>query len=83
MLLYIRGKEHGKDLLDSVLHKPFQYRTVVKDGITRARTYEELTDKEKIHQECDIQATNIVLQGLPPDVYNLVKHHTVGLLLRK
>nr|GEV58785.1 hypothetical protein [Tanacetum cinerariifolium] len=36
-----------------------------------------LTDKEKIREECDIRATNIVLQGLPPDVYNLVNHHTV------
>ncbi|GJV27547.1 poly [ADP-ribose] polymerase 1, partial [Tanacetum coccineum] len=29
---------------------------------------QELTDKEKIHEECDIRTTNIVLQGLPPDV---------------
>ncbi|GKD26419.1 hypothetical protein Tco_1232633 [Tanacetum coccineum] len=78
MKLYIRGKEHGKDLLDSVLHRPFQYGTVIEDGITRPRTYEELTDKEKIHDECHIRATNIVLQGLPPDVYNIVNHHTVA-----
>ncbi|GKD01356.1 hypothetical protein Tco_1171630 [Tanacetum coccineum] len=52
--------------------------TLVEENvITRPRTYEELTDKEKIHDECDIRATNIVLQGLPPDVYNLVNHHTV------
>ncbi|GKC01996.1 hypothetical protein Tco_0993606, partial [Tanacetum coccineum] len=24
--------------------------------------------------DCDVQATNIVLQGLPPDVYALVNH---------
>ncbi|GKD94549.1 hypothetical protein Tco_1374386 [Tanacetum coccineum] len=78
MLLYIRGKEHGKDLLDSVLHGPFQYGTVVENGITRLRTYKELTDKEKIRDECDIQATNIFLQGLPSDVHNLVSHHTVA-----
>ncbi|GJQ93617.1 hypothetical protein Tco_0004756 [Tanacetum coccineum] len=70
-------KEHGKDLLDSILHGTFQYGTVVEDGITRARTYEEVTDKEKIHEECCIRATNIVLQGLLPDVYNLVNHHTI------
>ncbi|GJZ96759.1 hypothetical protein Tco_0669093 [Tanacetum coccineum] len=78
MLLYIRGKEHDKDLLDSVLHGPFQYGIVVENGITRLRTYEELTDKEKIRDECDIRATNIFLQGLPSDVYNLVNHHTVA-----
>ncbi|GKG18364.1 hypothetical protein Tco_0372662, partial [Tanacetum coccineum] len=62
MLLYIRGKEHGKDLLDLVLHGPSQYGTVVENGITIPRTSEELTDKEKIRDECDIRATNIVFE---------------------
>ncbi|GJT89594.1 hypothetical protein Tco_1078439 [Tanacetum coccineum] len=84
MLLYIRGKEHGKDLLDSVLNGPFQYGTIEVPGTptspasTRPRTYDNLTNKEKIHEECDIRATNIVLQGLQPDVYTLVNHHTVA-----
>ncbi|GKA46396.1 hypothetical protein Tco_0739279 [Tanacetum coccineum] len=73
-----QGKKHGKDLIDYVLNGPFQYVTVTVDGITRPRTYEELIDKEKIRKECDIRATNIVLQGLPPDVYNLVNHQTVA-----
>ncbi|GJR84600.1 hypothetical protein Tco_0155385 [Tanacetum coccineum] len=29
---------------------------------------------EKLQDDCDIQATNIVLQDLPPDVYSLVNH---------
>nr|GEZ66692.1 hypothetical protein [Tanacetum cinerariifolium] len=32
MLPYIRGKEHGKDLLDSVLNSSFQYGTVEGEG---------------------------------------------------
>ncbi|GJT96112.1 hypothetical protein Tco_1091630 [Tanacetum coccineum] len=75
MKLYIRGKEHGKDLIDSVLNGAFQYGTVVEDGIPRTKIYEKLTDKEKIREECDIRANNIVLQGLLPDVYNIVNHH--------
>ncbi|GJU12916.1 hypothetical protein Tco_1135312 [Tanacetum coccineum] len=31
MKLYIRGKEHNKDLIDSLLSGPFQYGTVVED----------------------------------------------------
>ncbi|GKC67454.1 hypothetical protein Tco_1100052, partial [Tanacetum coccineum] len=27
---------------------------------------------------CDFKATNIVLQGLPPDVYTLVNHHKIS-----
>ncbi|GJT32619.1 hypothetical protein Tco_0923038 [Tanacetum coccineum] len=84
MKLYVRGKEHGKDLLDLVLHGLFKYGTVQFPGTpttaeyTRDRTYEDLTDKEKIRKECDIRATNIVLQGLQLDVYTLVNHHTVA-----
>ncbi|GJS25803.1 hypothetical protein Tco_0486423 [Tanacetum coccineum] len=73
MLLYIKGKEQGKDLYDSVINGPFQYGTVevprTKTTLLfiRERTYDDLTDKEKIHKACDIRATNIVLQGLQPD----------------
>ncbi|GJR66092.1 ribonuclease H-like domain-containing protein [Tanacetum coccineum] len=39
MLLYIKGKEHGKLLVDSVLNGPFQYRTMepatIQDGKSR------------------------------------------------
>nr|GEV20208.1 hypothetical protein [Tanacetum cinerariifolium] len=82
MKLYIRGKEHGKDLLDLVLNGPFKYRTAeVPDtsttpASTRPRTYDDLTNKEKIHEECDIKEINIVLKGLPPYIYNLMNHHT-------
>ncbi|GJS65334.1 putative mitochondrial protein [Tanacetum coccineum] len=67
MLLYIKGKEHGKLLVDSVLKGPFQYGTVVEPrnettpATVRARTYTDLTDEEKIRESVDIKATNIVL----------------------
>ncbi|GJZ52582.1 hypothetical protein Tco_0607097 [Tanacetum coccineum] len=79
MILYIKGKERGKLLVDSVLNGPFQCGTVTEpDTLTtpafiRARRYDELTDAEKIREACDIKATNIVLQGLPQDIYNLEK----------
>ncbi|GKB73483.1 integrase, catalytic region, zinc finger, CCHC-type containing protein [Tanacetum coccineum] len=41
----------------------------------RARTYTDLTDEEKIRESVDIKATNIVLQGLPQDIYNLVNYN--------
>ncbi|GKE19309.1 hypothetical protein Tco_1426886, partial [Tanacetum coccineum] len=82
MLLYIRGKENGKLLVDSVLNGPFKYGTfTVLDTQTtpttvRERTYDKLTYAEKIHESCEIKAINIVLQGLPQDIYNMVNHHT-------
>ncbi|GKA32930.1 hypothetical protein Tco_0719297 [Tanacetum coccineum] len=29
------------------------------------------------HADCDMKATNIILQGLPADIYSLVNHHRV------
>ncbi|GJU03435.1 hypothetical protein Tco_1113773 [Tanacetum coccineum] len=39
---------------------------------------QELSDKEKLPADFDLKATNIVLQGLSPDVYSLVNHHKVA-----
>nr|GEX31996.1 hypothetical protein [Tanacetum cinerariifolium] len=49
-----------------------------ENGIVRLKTYEELSDKEKLQADYDLKDTNIVLQGLPPDVYSLVNHHKVA-----
>nr|GEZ19267.1 hypothetical protein [Tanacetum cinerariifolium]GFA81105.1 hypothetical protein [Tanacetum cinerariifolium] len=81
MLLYTKGKEHGKLLYDSVINRPFKYGTVTKfrtqttPAIVRDRTYDELTNAKKIHAVCNIKETYIVLQGLLKDRYNLVNHH--------
>ncbi|GJY05321.1 hypothetical protein Tco_0371261 [Tanacetum coccineum] len=34
--------------------------------------------KKAIQADCDIKATNIILQGLPPEVYALVSNHKVA-----
>nr|GEW36678.1 hypothetical protein [Tanacetum cinerariifolium] len=68
MLFYIKGKEHGKVLVDSVLNGPFQYGTMVEarnettPTMIKARTYIDLTDEENIHESVDIKATNTVFQ---------------------
>ncbi|GJS46696.1 hypothetical protein Tco_0596817 [Tanacetum coccineum] len=33
--------------------------------------------QQKIQADCDVKATNIILQGLPSDIYALVNHHRV------
>ncbi|GJY95520.1 hypothetical protein Tco_0511881 [Tanacetum coccineum] len=69
MLLYIKGKEHGKLLVDSVLNGPFQYGTMVEPRnettptTIRARTYADLINEENIRESVDIKATNVLLQG--------------------
>ncbi|GJT57372.1 hypothetical protein Tco_0992426 [Tanacetum coccineum] len=41
---------------------------------TRPKKYSELTEAQQLQDDCDVQETNIILHGLPPDVYELVNH---------
>ncbi|GJX23992.1 hypothetical protein Tco_0228437 [Tanacetum coccineum] len=76
---YMEKKENGRMILSSVQNGPLIWPTVTKeDGTTRTKTYVELSATEKIQADCDCKATNIVLQGLPPDVYAIVNHHKVA-----
>ncbi|GJW81176.1 retrovirus-related pol polyprotein from transposon TNT 1-94 [Tanacetum coccineum] len=43
-----------------------------------SKKYSELSATEAIQADCDIKATNIILQGLPPEVYALVSNHKVA-----
>ncbi|GKD84864.1 hypothetical protein Tco_1356018, partial [Tanacetum coccineum] len=73
----MRGKEDGRIILNSILNGPLVYGTIEVDGVTRTKTYEELSYQEKLQDDYDVRDNNIVLQGLPPDVYSLVNHHDV------
>nr|GFB16407.1 hypothetical protein [Tanacetum cinerariifolium] len=42
------------------------------------KKYAELSAAEKIQADCDMKDTNIILQGLPADIYSLVNHHKVA-----
>ncbi|GJY32067.1 integrase, catalytic region, zinc finger, CCHC-type containing protein [Tanacetum coccineum] len=61
-------------MLESIENGPLVYPTVEEDGQIRKKKYVEPTEQEQLQDDCDVQATNIVLQGLPPDVYALVNH---------
>ncbi|GJU59875.1 hypothetical protein Tco_1237641 [Tanacetum coccineum] len=76
--LYTKNKENGRMILNSVKNGPLIWPTVEENGVTRMKKYEELSVVEKLQADCDLKATNIVLQGLPPDVYALVTHHKVA-----
>ncbi|GKC44069.1 retrotransposon protein, putative, unclassified, partial [Tanacetum coccineum] len=79
MELYIENRENGRMILNSVLNGPLVWPTIVEEnGTTRTKKYEELSVAEKLQADCDLKATNIVLQGLPPDVYAIVNHHKVA-----
>nr|GEU46778.1 hypothetical protein [Tanacetum cinerariifolium] len=45
-------------------------------GPERPRVYSNLRPEEKERYNADIQAINILLQGLPKDIYSLINHYT-------
>ncbi|GJR13729.1 retrovirus-related pol polyprotein from transposon TNT 1-94 [Tanacetum coccineum] len=45
-------------------------------GLKQARVYSDLSPEDKDMYNADIQATNILLQGLPKHIYTLINHYT-------
>ncbi|GJU50175.1 retrovirus-related pol polyprotein from transposon TNT 1-94 [Tanacetum coccineum] len=76
--IIVAVKDNGRIILNSVENCPLVWPTVaLENGTVRPKTSEELSDKEKLHTDCDLKSTKIVLQGLPPDVYALVNHYQI------
>nr|GEW98396.1 hypothetical protein [Tanacetum cinerariifolium] len=65
MELYMMNRQHGRMILE-------------ENGVTRPKKYFELSATKAIQADCDVKETNIILQGLPPEVYALVCNHKVA-----
>ncbi|GJS95016.1 hypothetical protein Tco_0801984 [Tanacetum coccineum] len=85
--LYCQGKEKGVNILKSIDEGSFQMGTIrdtIAEGTEgaqqlgpeRTRVYSDLSPKDKDMYNVDIRATNILLQGLPKDIYTLINHYT-------
>nr|GEY65961.1 hypothetical protein [Tanacetum cinerariifolium] len=84
--LYCWGKENEVNILKSIDEGPYRMGTVrailaesteeaPQFGPERPKLYSDLTSKEKDRYNADIRATNILLQGLPKDIYTLINHY--------
>nr|GEU49442.1 retrovirus-related Pol polyprotein from transposon TNT 1-94 [Tanacetum cinerariifolium] len=78
MELYMLNQQHGRMILESVESGPLLWPSIEENGVTRLKKYSELSPTEAIQADCDVKATNIILQGLPPEVYALVSTHKVA-----
>nr|GEW74197.1 reverse transcriptase domain-containing protein [Tanacetum cinerariifolium] len=85
--LYCRGKDNGVNILKSIDEGPYKLETFRETlakstkgtpqfGSKRPRVYSDLMSKEKDQYNADNRATNILLQGLPKDIYTLINHYT-------
>ncbi|GJU36779.1 hypothetical protein Tco_1185133 [Tanacetum coccineum] len=85
--LYCLGKDNGENIMKSITKGPFQMGTM-RDTLTeggegalhlgpeRARVFADLSAEQKERYKADIHATNILLQGIPKDIYTLINHYT-------
>ncbi|GJU75111.1 retrovirus-related pol polyprotein from transposon TNT 1-94 [Tanacetum coccineum] len=63
MELYVMNRQHGR----MILNGPLIWPTIEENGVTRPRKYFELSATDAIQADCDVKATNIILQGLPTE----------------
>nr|GEX00711.1 hypothetical protein [Tanacetum cinerariifolium] len=67
MELYMMNRQHGRMILESIENGPFLWPSIEENRVTRPNKYSELSTTEAIQADCDVKATNIILQGLPPE----------------
>ncbi|GJQ90893.1 zf-CCHC domain-containing protein [Tanacetum coccineum] len=63
MELYIMNRQHGRMILESVENGPLIWPTIEENEVTRPKKYSELSSTEAIQADCDVKATNIILQN--------------------
>nr|GEV89318.1 ribonuclease H-like domain-containing protein [Tanacetum cinerariifolium] len=84
--LYCRGKDNEVNILKSIdegTYKLGTFRETLAEstegtpqfGPKRPRVYSDLKSEEKDRYNANIRATNILLQGLPKDIYTLINHY--------
>ncbi|GJZ61898.1 retrovirus-related pol polyprotein from transposon TNT 1-94, partial [Tanacetum coccineum] len=79
--LYCKGKDHGEYILKSIDEGPFKmgrYKDEIASGADGPYLGPErdkvVTNLSRLR--ANIHATNILLQGLPRDIYKLINHNT-------
>nr|GEX75246.1 retrovirus-related Pol polyprotein from transposon TNT 1-94 [Tanacetum cinerariifolium] len=72
------NRQHGRVIIEYVKNGPLVWPTIEENGMTRPKEYSELSVADAIQADCDVKATNIILQGLPNEIYALLSHHKVA-----
>ncbi|GJR18175.1 retrovirus-related pol polyprotein from transposon TNT 1-94 [Tanacetum coccineum] len=67
MELYMLNRQNGRMILEFVESGPLIWPSIEENGVNRPKKYYELSVTEALQADCDIKATNIILQGLPPE----------------
>ncbi|GJX10096.1 hypothetical protein Tco_0199955 [Tanacetum coccineum] len=73
--MILSGADNRPPMLDKDLYDSWK---IEDNGVIRTKKYAELSATEKIQANCDMKATNIILQDFPADIYSHVNHHRVA-----
>nr|GEZ56330.1 hypothetical protein [Tanacetum cinerariifolium] len=76
--LYMLNRQHGWMILEFVESGPLLWPSIEENEVTRLKKYSELSPTEAIQADSDVKATNIILQGLPLEVFALVSTQKVA-----
>nr|GEV34932.1 hypothetical protein [Tanacetum cinerariifolium] len=70
----MEGNKNSRMMLDSIDNGPLVYPTIDENRKNRPKKCSKFTEAQQLQDDYDVQATNIILHGLPPDVYALLNH---------
>ncbi|GKC33533.1 hypothetical protein Tco_1045917 [Tanacetum coccineum] len=81
--MIVAGADNRPPMLDKTMYDSWEshmdlFIEVDEHGNSRVKKYEKLSATKKLQADCDLRATNLVFQGLPPNVYSLVNHYRVA-----
>nr|GEZ21117.1 hypothetical protein [Tanacetum cinerariifolium] len=54
-------------ILESVKNGPLLWPSIEENGVTQPNKYSELSATKAVQADCDVKATNIFLEGIPPE----------------
>ncbi|GJU07651.1 hypothetical protein Tco_1124081 [Tanacetum coccineum] len=76
--MIIAGADNHPPMLEKTMYDSWKSRMeLYLDNKENVRMILDSVLNEKLQADCDLKAANIVLQGLPPDVYAIVNHPKV------
>nr|GEU65856.1 hypothetical protein [Tanacetum cinerariifolium] len=78
MELYMMNRKPRRMILESIENGPLLWPKIKENGVTRPKKNSKLSATKAIQADYDVKATNIILQGLPPEVYALVSNYKVA-----
>ncbi|GJT43630.1 hypothetical protein Tco_0952345 [Tanacetum coccineum] len=74
--IIVAGAENRPPMLENSMYDSWvsRLRLFIKGKKNDRMMLDSIDNAQQLQDDCDVQATNIILHGLPPDVYALVNH---------